>query len=314
VALHQSFPRERACREAAFAPGGCLLFRRDVWERIGGLDDFSRSAFEDYHLSKKILAHGHRLILNDRHPVYEKRHLDRAGYCRRQAAYESPLAAVIIDRRGLASYLRDAGAAMRPGLDYFQRTGDPVLVYVLLLKTALVFSSLAAGRRDALGSAFIRSMLDRFDAWPRTCAFFLRDLRRLNREPPPASPPVSAASPAAAEMNAFLASLPLAEVGEALEEKWLDVYLKEDATLLFDWHYTQGAGGDSRPVSRARGGRPSSESHRATESGVETRCGGGLKIGQNGGVVHQAGIEGLAGEGGHDGSLEFRPDLAQRGA
>jgi glycosyltransferase involved in cell wall biosynthesis len=238
AALSRTSPRATSCQDAAFAPGGCLLLRRDVWERIGGLDDFSQKSFEDYHLSRKILAHGYRLILNNRYPIYEKRHLDRAGYCRRNAAYEAPPAAAVIGRHGLANYLRDTAEAMRPGIDYFRRTGDPVLIYVFLLKTALILHSVPADSRGLPGSAFVRAMLDRFAPWPGTLEFFLMDLRCLNLELPGASPLAQAA--ALAEMDNFLAALPLAELGGAMEEKWVGVYQKEDATLLFDWHYEQG--------------------------------------------------------------------------
>jgi GT2 family glycosyltransferase len=238
AAVYRTFPKEKTCRDAAFTPGGCLLFRRDVWQRIGGLDDFSREIFEDYHLSVKILAHGYRLVRNNRYPVYEKRHLDRAGYCRRHAAYETAPAAAVIGRHGLSGYLRDAAAALQPGIDYFRRTGDPVLVYVLLLKTALILSS--AEMPEIPGASFLRALLDKLGDRPGARDFFLRDMRRLNLDLPPLSAP--ALPPFAPAVDEFLALLPLAAMGKALEEKWIAVYLAEDEKIPFDRHYTQGGG------------------------------------------------------------------------
>lgn len=233
AALHRTFSAKREVEEVSYTSGGCWLFRKDVWERIGGIDDLPLDAFEDIFFCRKLLAGGYRIVRNNRYPVYETRNLHRTAYCRRTVNYFSAAVAPIVNKFGPERYLHDLLPELRVALDYFQRQSDPVLGYVFLLKTAFMFhimrrQSLVA---DSVGSA-ASCILGALAGHPETAALFRRDMAALGMEETKTPPPLLSFLPHIQQ---------LAEVGAlgALEEKWIAMYREEDKKQFFDRHYTE---------------------------------------------------------------------------
>jgi glycosyltransferase involved in cell wall biosynthesis len=234
AALHRTMRVARGVAESRFLQGGCLLLRRNVWKLLGALEDFQpgRRAFEDVHLSNKAAARGLRLLCDNRLPVYETRSLHRLTWCRRSAGYECEGIAAVLRKYGSVEYMRGFGAELRDASAYFRVSGDPVLVYALLLKIVRIYRVLADtnGRPPSDGEPLscIRSA---FAPYPSALRLFREDACALDEDPDRDAAPLSAFIPL---MRDVVGSGALA----ALEDKWVAVYRGEDRSLSFDSHYT----------------------------------------------------------------------------
>jgi glycosyltransferase involved in cell wall biosynthesis len=234
AALHSAARVARGIAESRFIQGGCLLLRRAAWKTIGGLEDFppGRRAFEDVHLSNKAAARGLRLLRDNRLPVYETRNLHRLSWCRRSAGYECEGIAAILRKYGSAEYMRGFGGELRNALAYFRASGDPVLVYALLLKIVRIYRVLADTGNplppDGEPLPCIRAVLA---PYPALRELFREDVFALGENPDRDAPPLSAFIPLMREIVASGAPA-------ALEKRWIAVYREEDRSLPFDSHYT----------------------------------------------------------------------------
>jgi glycosyltransferase involved in cell wall biosynthesis len=234
AALHGTARVVRGVAESRFVQGGCLLLRRETWRTIGGLEDFQpgRRAFEDVHLSNKAAARGLRLLRDNRLPVYETRSLHRLSWCRRSAGYECAGIAAILRKYGSVEYMRCFGQELRDALAYFRASGDPVLVYALLLKLVRIYRVLADTDShlpsDGEPLPCIRAALA---PYPALRELFREDACALGEDLNREVPPLSAFIPL---MREIVESGALA----ALEERWVAVYREEDRFLPFDSHYT----------------------------------------------------------------------------
>lgn len=226
-------------REAPVVPGGCMLLRRDVWQRVGGLEDYRSTTFEDYHFCRKLHQAGLRIIRCDSLPVYETRHLHRAVFCRRKAFYNSTSAAPVIRRHGAERYLADRSASLEQGLAYAEKSGDPVLVYAWLLESLLVLCQVARkAEQEAPPLPFTAHDVlcegaNIFSGFPGTLALFADDLLRAGEKLPDA--PDSGFPPLAH----FFAPAMERNIPAMLEEIWVSRYRDEDDAMIFDGHYTE---------------------------------------------------------------------------
>jgi GT2 family glycosyltransferase len=232
VAVHRTYPRNAVCDDTEFVQGACLLFRRDVWKNIGGLDDFQQTIYEDWHLSLKVLRYGYRLLQNNLYPVYEKRNLHRTGYCRRHALYDYHLVSICIKKYGIDRYLHNIlSKQIEPGIEYFKNQKNPILVYVSFLKTSLCLYHIDNEDGETNGRIFINTLLKLLNVYPKTKKLLQKDIRTLDMK-------IQFTERRDTALDDFFSSLPLAGVWEALEEKWADVYQAEDGQFSFDWHYS----------------------------------------------------------------------------
>ncbi|MDR2124786.1 MAG: glycosyltransferase [Desulfovibrio sp.] len=234
AALHGAARIARGIAESRFVQGGCLLLRRDTWKAIGGLEDFQagRRAFEDVHISNAAAARGLRILRDNRLPVYETRSLHRLSWCRRSAGYECEGIAAILRKYGSAEYMRGFGRELRDALARFRASGDPVLVYALLLKLVRIYRVLADTGSplppDGEPLPCIRAALA---PYPSLRELFREDVRALGENPDRDARPLSAFIPLMREIVRSGAPV-------ALEEQWVAVYREEDRSLPFDSHYT----------------------------------------------------------------------------
>jgi glycosyltransferase involved in cell wall biosynthesis len=234
AALHGAVRVVRGISESRFVQGGCLLLRRDTWRAIGGLEDFQagRRAFEDVHLSNKAAARGLRLLRDNRLPVYETRSLHRLSWCRRSAGYECDGIGAILRKYGSAEYMRGFGGELRNALAYFRASGDPVLIYALLLKLVRIYRVLVDSGSplpaDGEPLPCIRAALA---PYPALRELFREDVCALGEDPDRAALPLSAFTP-------LMCGIVASGAPAALEERWVAVYRGEDRSLPFDSHYT----------------------------------------------------------------------------
>ncbi|MDR2669690.1 MAG: hypothetical protein LBC14_07050, partial [Desulfovibrio sp.] len=234
AALHGTARVARGITESRFVQGGCMLLRRDTWKTLGGLEDFQpgRRAFEDVHLSNKATARGLRPLRDNRLPVYETRSLHRLSWCRRSAGYECEGVAAILRKYGSAEYMRGFGRELRDALAYFRTSGDPVLVYALLLKIIRIYRVVADTGNplppDGEPLPCIRAALA---PYPALRELFREDTCALGENPDRDARPLPAFTPLMRE---------IVESGApaALEARWIAVYRREDRSLSFDSHYT----------------------------------------------------------------------------
>jgi GT2 family glycosyltransferase len=231
AALHRTFPKKRETREVTFLAAGCWLFRREAWERVGGLDDLPADTFEDIFFCRKLRAMGYRLVRNDRLPVYEIRNLHRRAHCKRAVAYYQASISSFLNKFGPQYYVDSVLPELQTALEYFRQYGDPVLGYVFLLKTALLFHVLRKNKNaaDAPGSP-VPCILEATKALPATTALFSEDMAALGIE-------------GAEMLPALVPFAPLVEkcadtgLFTALEQKWVALYRNEDSSKFFDRHY-----------------------------------------------------------------------------
>ncbi|MDR1946327.1 MAG: glycosyltransferase [Desulfovibrio sp.] len=233
AALHKTMRVSRTVAESRFVQGGCLLLRRDAWKTIGGLDDFQpgRRAFVDVHLSNKTAAHGLRILRDTRLPVYETRNLHRLTWCRRSAGYECQGIDAVLRKYGSAEYMRGFGLELRDAFAYFRASGDPVLVYALLLKLIRIYRVLADTGNPLPDGEPLPCIRSALAPHPALTDFFRQDARALNENPDREAAVLPAFIPL---MRDIAGSGTLA----ALEEQWVAVYREEDRSLHFDSHYT----------------------------------------------------------------------------
>jgi GT2 family glycosyltransferase len=234
-ALYRTRPALGEVNEAAFVAGGCMVLRKSAWDAVGGLEDFTGRAFEDFHLCRKMRQAGYKVVLNTLFPVYEKRHLHRTAWCGRHAAYELEPVAAIVEKYGLARYLADQEPYLRLALDDFAVSGDPVLAYTFLLKLAYMVLSLAETRRVFFSSEIVAEMQHYLSAYPSLSALLEDDLRRMGVH---VERNVAGESGILAGMFAGLAD---AGILPALENLWVARYREEDASVSFDSHYCEAA-------------------------------------------------------------------------
>jgi hypothetical protein len=226
--------------EAAFIPGGCMLFRKQAWDRINGLDDFTDRAFEDYHLSRKFTRYAYRLLQNNTYPVYETRHLHRTAYCRRQTHYSHAAIAAVVEKSGVERYLADRMPELSTGLEYYARSGDPILIYVFLLKVVYLFHIMAThsgntARFLPLRKGALHAVVETVGNRKKLFHFLEHDLARLDI-------PVHTADRCASEpLSRFFSAFDLHGALDALEHTWIDTYTREDQSHRFDSHYTADA-------------------------------------------------------------------------
>ena len=245
AALHRACTVEKVVRETGFTSGGCLLFRRDVWERIKGLDDLPEDTFEDLHLCQKMQAHGYRILQNNRLPVYETRNLHRLNHVRRSTRYEIGVVAHIVQRYGVERFINDLGFALHTALEYHTRYGDPILVYVFLVKAAFMFHTLSRhfgqdssvalpGEIDVrLLPLFFLSSLSKFlEGNSKTMTLLQEDLIALGMPSTTDVSPLAVFAP-------LLQPLEKSGAMNALESEWIIRYRNEDASQKFDRHYTE---------------------------------------------------------------------------
>ncbi|MCL1915579.1 MAG: glycosyltransferase family 2 protein [Desulfovibrionaceae bacterium] len=238
AALYRTSLVPREVRECVFTPGGCMLMRREAWEAIGGLRDYPAGAraFEDAHISRRMRELGFKVLQDNRLPVYETRNLHRLAWCRREARYEYPLVGNILQKYGGGKYFADLAPILGKALDYFQESGDPILVYVFLLKQVKIFASLRNEGRLAPGAAeVLPGILEILAARPAALALFMTDLSALNGTEREARS--GATDPS---WRGILARVLDSGAVAALDGEWADRYLEEERRYSFDRHYTDG--------------------------------------------------------------------------
>ena len=234
AALYRTARPRPTVVEAAFIPGSCMLFRKKAWDRIGGLDDFTDRAFEDYHLSKKFASYTYRLLQNNTYPVYDTRHLHRTAYCRRQTHYFHTSIAAVVERHGVERYLADCMPELTTGLEYYASNGDPILIYFFLLKFVYLFNMMATHNCNTacflpLGKGALHAVIETIGNRNKLLHFLEQDLAQLGI-------PITDRC-ASDPLSRFFSAFDLHNVLDALEHTWIDTYALEDQSHRFDNHY-----------------------------------------------------------------------------
>ncbi|MCL1890384.1 MAG: hypothetical protein FWF99_07800, partial [Desulfovibrionaceae bacterium] len=205
---------------------------------IGGLRDYPAGAraFEDAHISRRMLERGLKVLQDNRLPVYETRNLHRLAWCRREARYEYPLVGNILLKYGGARYFTDLEAILGKALGYFQESGDPILVYVFLLKQVKIFASMRdEGRLTSVEAEVLPGILEILKGRPAILNLFMADLDALNETDQGVRP--GATNPA---WRGLMARVLDSGAVAALDGEWAGRYLEEERRYSFDRHYTDG--------------------------------------------------------------------------
>jgi len=192
MALHRTSQLKRTVEAVPFTSGGCWLFRKEVWQHVGGIEGLPPGSFEDVFFCRRLLEAGYTILRNNRFPVYETRHLHRLDHCRRAARYFAASVASIINKYGASRYLEDLSAKRAAALKYFQAYGEPILAYVLLCNVAYLFHVMRekALVESGMGSP-VPPIVAAMAAYPQTLALFREDMANLGMPgegcpPPPA--------------------------------------------------------------------------------------------------------------------------------
>lgn len=151
-ARHRSYQRNRQDRQVAFLQGGIWLIRREAWERVGGLDDYSQTTHEDIYLCRKMQKSGFGLISANAYPVYEKRKIDYRTYVKREAGYGAPVYTYQIQKYGLEGAARKIRDNSAPLIDYCLSSGELAGIYYDLLKTSVLVLNIVKFYGETLGS------------------------------------------------------------------------------------------------------------------------------------------------------------------
>ena len=234
-ALHKIAERYAEDRDVSFLPGAVWLLRKQVWDALGGLEDFSRSTHEDVWFSRKVYQAGLTLVAADSHPVYEKRRLHRIPYCRRQVRYLAQPTAGAIAARGLGDALGHLRLKLDRCLEYAARSGEAGILYVECIRVSALLAAAAAelGTKSPLGTpqAVVAGAGYFLRDCPELSALFAADCAALGLPAPVPSAPCP-------PLEAFFAPLRHNGLLETLETVWAARFHEEDATPeKFDSHY-----------------------------------------------------------------------------
>lgn len=232
AALFATSPSDRTIKEVPFAGGGCWLFRKDVWDAVGGLNDMPEQAFEDIFFCQKLRSLGYRIIFNDQYPVYETRNLHRVTFANRRVRYFSPSISSIINEYGLKKYVDDSEKLLIVPIQYFATSANPILCYAFLLELNLLFHTMTTQKLIQSNQPEMRlALLEKLAAYPKTQKLLEEDLRKGG---------VSGALPTLPE--GFTKHIELCEkagVLQALENIWVERYRQEDVSGQFHQHYLE---------------------------------------------------------------------------
>ncbi|MDR2574382.1 MAG: glycosyltransferase [Desulfovibrio sp.] len=239
-ALHKLTKPVRKNRPALFAQAGCWLFRRALWESLGGLEGHDSATHEDVRFSVAAVRAGYTLVLADKYPVYERRRLHRTQYWRRGMAYMlvGRFRTALRERRG--PELAALRAWLETALRYGVESGELAFLYIEIVKVvAFMAQALNTGadmppeHSSMTAENVIAATLDFFGGYPSMTALMREDLAALGFS-------VSGADAFGPQCpclrDIFTAVLPPWALAE-IDAVWAAKLRREDAEKLYDFHY-----------------------------------------------------------------------------